>query len=79
MILDCSPEDFGKPLDTVLPAGLQLMLQEVSLGGRQLSLVVPRSIDAVLDMYIARGRTSALVLGAALPFTHQVLNCWQPC
>ena len=53
--LHCSPEDVGQPIDTVLHPGLQLMQQHLTLGGRQLTLVVPRSIDAVLDMYIARG------------------------
>ena len=53
--LACSSEDCGQPIDTVLPPGLQLMHQQLTLAGRDLTLVVPRSIDAVLDMYIERG------------------------
>jgi len=56
VILHCSPEDVGQPNDTVLHPGLQLMQQHLTLSGRKLTLVVPRSIDAVLDMYIARSK-----------------------
>ncbi len=56
VILPCSPEDAGQPIDTVLHPGLQLMQQHLTLSGRKLTLVVPRSIDAVLDMYIARSK-----------------------
>ena len=51
----CSSEDEGQPIDTMLEPQLQLMHQHLSLGGRELTLVVPRSVDAVLDMYISRG------------------------
>ncbi|KAL0031958.1 hypothetical protein WJX79_008528 [Trebouxia sp. C0005] len=50
------PEDVGQPIDTVLHPGLQLMQQHLTLSGRKLTLVVPRSVDAVLDMYIARNQ-----------------------
>lgn len=50
-----SSEDVGQPIDTVLEPGLQLMQQHLTLEGRQLTLVVPRDVDAVLDMYIDRG------------------------
>lgn len=53
--LPCSSEDVGEPIETVLEPGLQLMHQHLSLGGRNLTLVVPRDVDAVLDMYISRG------------------------
>lgn len=55
LILHCSPEDVGQPIDTVLHPGLQLMQQDLLLSNSKLTLVVPRSIDAVLDMYLARG------------------------
>lgn len=50
------PEDVGQPIDTVLHPGLQLMQQHLMLSGRKMTLIVPRSIDAVLDMYIARNQ-----------------------
>ena len=53
--MSCSSEDVGEPIDTILEPGLQLMHQHLSLGSRRLTLVVPRDVDAVLDMYISRG------------------------
>ena len=60
----CSSEDCGHPIDTVLPPGLELMQQKFTLAGRDFTLVVPRSIDAVLDMYIERGEAQGLHLSA---------------
>ena len=54
VVLRCSPEDVGQPIDMVLHPEVQLMQQHLTLNSRQLTLVVPRSIDAILDMYIAR-------------------------
>lgn len=51
-----SPEDVGEPVDTVLPRGLQLMKQTVDTAGHTIRLVVPRSVDAVMDMYIETGK-----------------------
>ena len=62
--LPCSSEDCGHPIDTVLPPGLELMQQKFTLAGRDFTLVVPRSIDAVLDMYIERGKAQFLHLSA---------------
>ena len=53
--LSCSSEDVGEPIDTILGPGLQLMHQHLSVGSRKLTLVVPRDVNAVLDMYISRG------------------------
>ncbi len=37
------------------PARLQLMVQRFEVAGRQLQVITPADVDAVLDMYIAGG------------------------
>ena len=42
-------------LDAYIGPGLQLMEQSLDLDGREMTLVVPRSSDAVIDMYLNAG------------------------
>ncbi len=49
-------EDAGTALDSTLAGGrLELMQQRLRVGGRDITLVVPRDVDAVMQMYIDAG------------------------
>ena len=51
----CS-EDAGTALDGALAGGrFELMQQRLTVGGRDITLVVPRDVDAVMQMYIDAG------------------------
>jgi hypothetical protein len=54
-------EDAGHPLGVVLEPDIHLMRQELLVGHGQhtLPLICPQSVDAVMDMYIARGEEPA--------------------
>ena len=49
-------EDRGKLIHDTIGPGLQLMHQNVRVGQLSLTLVVPADVDAVMDMYIDRGK-----------------------
>lgn len=51
----CS-EDVGTAMDGTLMGGrFELMQQRLRVGGRDITLIVPRDVDAVMEMYIDAG------------------------
>ena len=57
IVAACS-EDLGTTIDGVLAGGrFELMQQRLRVGGRDITLVVPRDVDAVMQMYIDAGAT----------------------
>ena len=55
----CS-EDAGTALDgTLAGARFDLMQQRLRVGGRDVTLIVPRDVDAVMQMYIDAGEPAA--------------------
>ena len=49
-------EDLGTAVEGALAGGrFELMQQRLRIGGRNITLVVPRDVDAVMQMYIDAG------------------------
>ncbi len=56
------------------PDRLALMQERLQLGGRQLSLVEPLDVDAVMDMYIRQGKATVWVEGPGICSSKKHIN-----
>ena len=59
MLLRPDREDAGEPIAATLSNGMPLSRSTVTVHGAELHLIVPRDVDAVMDMYIAAGEAVA--------------------